>query len=237
MRKSFIACTGIFLSVFMCAVVSAQTNPAVPVIDVTGRAVIQVEPDMATIIFSVETSGKTASDALKINALNTRKLMDALRNASGKITSIATSGFNIYPVYDRDSVKSSQSDNSRPIAFRVNNSVTVNTSGVNDVGSLIDAAIDAGANRIGSLSFGRSDYDRLQKQAAGKALQNAMEYGEELAKTAGLVIKRVLSVKYAPAQPVYGYQGIARAEERISTPITPGRVSVESSVNVTFDVQ
>jgi len=237
MKRYSIICIGILFSILMCAAVSAREKPETPTIDVTGKGTIMAEPNMATIIFSVETSEKKAADALRKNALSTQGLIDALEKASKEKPAITTSNFSVYPLYDKASSIKSESGRPHPRAFRVNNSVIIKTPGINEVGALIDAAVDAGANRIGSLSFSRSDYDQLVKQAAGKAFENAMEYGEELAKAAGLTIKRILYIQYVPGEAAHNYQRMTLAGERTPTPIVPGKVPIESFVNVSFEVQ
>ena len=235
-RKYAFICTCIVFMTGLYAAACAQDKPQIPTIDVTGKGVITAEPNIATITFSVETSEKKAATALRKNAVQAKALIDALKTAS-KEAEITTSNFSLYPLYEKDSAIKERTGRPSPDAYRVNNSVIVKTPGIDTVGTLIDAAVDAGANRIGSLSFSRSDHDQLIKQAAAKALENAMEYGEELAKAAGLTIKRILHIQYVPGGAAYGYQEMALAEERIPTPITPGRILIESFVNVTFEVE
>ena len=235
-RYAFI-CTCIVFMTGMYAAACAQDTPSIPTIDVTGKGVITAEPDMATITFSVETSEKKAADALKKNAVDTKALMEALKMASREDPTITTSNFSLYPLYEKNSGIKERTVRQSPYAYRVNNSVIVKTPGIDEVGTLIDAAVEAGANRIGSLSFSRSDSDRIHKQAAAKALNNAMEYGQELAKAAGLTIKRILHIRYVPGGSVYGYQHMALAEARPPTPIAPGQIPIEASVDVTFEVE
>jgi len=238
MRKPYLY---LFITVILMAGLHAgayaQDQTQLPTIDVTGKGTIIVEPNTAVITFSVETSEKKAEDALKKNAQQMKTLMDAIKNATAEQATISTSNFNVYPLYERDSGSKSRTAMQSPVAYRVNNSLTVKTSGIEEIGLLIDTAVDAGANRIGSLSFTRDDLDRLQRQAAAKALENAMEYGEELAKTAGLAIKKILYIHYVPGGAVYDYQRMALAEEGVPTPVSPGRIPVESYVNVSFSVE
>jgi uncharacterized protein YggE len=142
-KKYVFICTCIVFMLCMYAAACAQDKPQAPAIDVTGRGVITAEPNMATITFSVETSEKKAADALKKNAAGTKALMDALKMASKEEAEITTSKFSLFPLYEKDSGRQ------RPDAYRVNNSVIVKTPEIDEVGTLIDAAVDAGANRIG----------------------------------------------------------------------------------------
>ena len=53
----------------------------------------------------------------------------------------------------------------------------------------------------------------------------------------GLTIRRILYIQHAPGGAVYDYPMMTMAEERVPTPITPGRISVESFANVIFEVE
>jgi len=218
------------------AVAFAQDKPQQPTIDVTGKGTVIVEPNMAVITFAIETSEKKAVDALKKNAQSMKRIMEAIKKTTKEHGTISTSNFSVYPLYERDSLGKDSSARQSPIAYRVNNSLTVQTSTIEEIGILIDTAVDAGANRIGSLSFTRDDLGQIQKQAAAKALENAMEYGEELAKTAGLVIDKILYIQYVPDGAVYRYQRMALAEDGVQTPVSPGRIPVEANVHVSFAV-
>jgi uncharacterized protein YggE len=235
-RKCSFIPVSLILILFIYASTYAQEKPEVPTLDVAGKGVIKAQPNEATITLSVETTEKKASDALKKNAANTKSLIDSLQESFKEQTTITTSSFSVYPVYEKSLEMDERTHRANPIAYRINNSVIVKTSRIDDVGSLIDKAISAGANRIGSLSFGRSDMELLQKQAASRALENAMEHAEELARVAGLSIKRILYIQYAPGGSLYNYPETTFAEQRISTPISPGEITLESFVNVTFEL-
>jgi len=232
MRKPFhIICLAVILVAGMHAPVHAQDMPRIPTIDVTGRATITVEPNMAVITFSVETTDEKAVGALNKNAKQMKALLQAMKETAGEQATISTSNFSVYPLYDRK-----VETNGGPVSYRVTNSLSVETDRIEKTGFLIDTAVNAGANRIGSLSFTRSDLDQFQRQAAAKALENAMEYGEVLAKTAGLAIEKILSIKYAPSSTVFNHQRLAFAEEGAGTPVSPGTIPVESYVDVCFAV-
>jgi uncharacterized protein YggE len=235
-RKCSFIPVSLILILFIYASTYAQERQEVPTLDVTGRGVIMAQPNEATITLSVETTEKKASDALKKNALSTKSLIDSLQELFKEQTTITTSNFSVSPVYEKSLEINEITHRANPVAYRINNSVIVKTSRIDDVGLLIDKAVDAGANRIGLLSFGRSDLEQLHKQAASRALENAMEHAEELAKVAGLSIKRILYIQYAPSGSVYNYPEIAFAEQRISTPISPREITLESFVNVIFEL-
>ena len=72
-------------------------------ITVSGTGVVKVKPDTADISFSVETKGKTNSEAQAENAKVTDSVKKALKNFGINEENIITSGYSVYPDYYYDS--------------------------------------------------------------------------------------------------------------------------------------
>lgn len=208
---------------------NAQEKPAPSTIEVTGRATIMAIPNTATVSFAVETSASTAKQAAAENARKTNSLLSRLREIAGKEVKIKTSGFNLTPVYDKDS-------GLRPKGYRARNSVVLETKNIDELGTFIDEASRAGVSHIGSLSFSTDQDEELQKQAAVKAVQQAKTIAEDMAKAAGLTIKRIIKISYGPSGPIRPYRMEARAAA-VRTPIEVGEISIEASVHVIFEAQ
>ena len=88
-------------------------------------------------------------------------------------------------------------------------------------------------SRIGSLTFSTDRDEELRKEAAVKALQQAKTIAEDLAKAAGLTIKKITKISYSPGGPIRPYRMEAMATAR--TPIEAGEISIEESVHVVFE--
>ena len=216
------------LLIISFAGLSYATEEATPAtIEVVGRATIMVMPNMATLSFVVETSATTAKQAADENARKSNKLLKALREVTAKEVKIKTSGFNLTPIYDKDS-------RLRPKGYRASNAVLLETKSINKLGIFIDEASRVGVSRIGSLTFSTDRDEELRKEAAVKAVQQAKSIAEDLAKAVGLTIRRIIKISYGPGGPVRPYRMEAMAAA-VRTPIEAGEISIKESVHVVFE--
>jgi len=205
----------------------AKEKPSPSTIEVTGKATIMVMPNMATVSFAVETSAKTAKQAAGENAKKSNKLLNGLKEITAKEVKIKTSGFNLTPIYDKDS-------RLRPKGYWARNSVLLETKSIDKLGTFIDEASRVGVSRIGSLTFSTDRDEELRKEAAVKAVQQAKTIAEDLAKAAGLTIKKITKISYSPGGPVRPYRMEAMAAA-VRTPIEAGEISIEESGHLVFE--
>jgi uncharacterized protein len=236
MGSRWIPCAFMTLFLVSMPVLSgAQDRGFAPVIDVTGQAVVTAPPNLATITFSVENFESRAEAAIKKNADLSGKVITALKKLLNKDIIVSTSSYTLQPLYERDKELFEKSNRIVPRGYRVNNSIFVQTSRIDRLGSIIDAAVGAGATRVGSLTFHRDDKDQLQKQAAAKALENALDYAKRISKAAGLSVKRIKYIQYVPNTAQPAADQTIQAEGGV-TPIAPGQLTFESFVSVTLEM-
>ena len=226
-RKFVFGLFGTLIIISFAGLSYATEKPTPSTIEVMGKATIMVMPNMATLSFAVETSANTAKQAAGENAKKTNKLLNALREITAKEVKIKTSGFNLTPIYDKDS-------RLRPKGYRARNSVLLETKSIGKLGTFIDEASRVGVSRIGSLTFSTDRDEELRKEAAIKAVQQARTIAEDLAKAAGLTIKKITKISYGPGGPVRPYRMEAMAAA-VRTPIQAGELSIEESVHVIFE--
>ena len=226
-RKFVFGLFGTLIIIFFACLTYAQEKPTPSTIEVTGKAKIMVMPNIATVSFAVETSANTAKQAAGENAKKTNKLLNGLREITAKEVKIKTSGFSLTPIYDKDS-------RLRPRGYRARNSVLLETKSIDKVGTFIDEASRIGVSRIGSLTFSTDRDKELRQEAAVKAVQQAKKIAEDLAKAAGLTIKKITKISYSPHGPVRPYRMEAMAAAA-RTPIEAGEMSIEESVHVVFE--
>ena len=226
-RKFAFGLFGTLLIISFAGLSLAAEEAAPATIEVVGRATIMVMPNMATLSFAVETSATTAKQAAGENARKSNELLKALREVTAKEVKIKTSGFNLTPIYDKDS-------RLRPKGYRASNAVLLETKSIDKLGIFIDEASRVGVSRIGSLTFSTDRDKELRKEAAVKAVQQAKAIAEDLAKAAGLTIRRIIKVSYSPGGPVRPYRMEAMVAA-VRTPIEAGEMSIEESVHVVFE--
>ena len=212
-------------------------------ISVTGTATASVNPDLLNIQFGVETQAKTASEAIDANNVAMNQVVDAIKKLGIAEDEIRTSTFNIYPIYNSiTDPKTGVYIGSNLTGYRVSNILSVKTEKLTIGGDVIDAAVQAGANRVDSIFFGLSPDKQLavQDDLIGKAVMNAKSKAEK-----GLVPlgQKIIGVKlvslsdfgYPPPPINYGYaRADAGFETKASAPIFQSDQDVTTTANVIF---
>ncbi len=120
------------------------------------------------------------------------------------------------------------------------------------LGSMVEAAMKAGATRLNQVSFTLKDDSAARKEAIEKASADAKAKAETLASSMGVKLKGILRISTnAQTRPyiVYGNQFMGAASlARMSSaqvssslaapmPVTPREVSFSADVNVTYQIE
>jgi len=195
-----------------------------------GTGTISLERDRVRLIFSIQNSARTASEALDQNNNDVNAVLQSLSNLGlpNANVNISTSSFTITPIENYTSTPQ------EIISYTVENSIEIISSSLNDISSWIDAAVTAGADDV-SLSFFVSD-ERIQasrnpliKNAVGDAKSQAQFVANEL----GVTLNGIKSVSvdlgnfpvFLQSQPTM---------ELSTTPLIPGQSDISVSVSVTW---
>ena len=202
---------------------------------VTGQGQISATPDIAYLSLGVDSQAATVAQAQNAAATAMTAVMQVLKNKGIADADIATTGFNINPVYDYRT--------NTPVitGYQVNNMITVKIRKIADTSSIIDASATAGGNfiRVNSISFGVNDPTPFIKQARAKAMANALDTAGQLATLGGvklgLPVYITESSGYYPPSPMY--YGAAASAKDMATPISPGQTDISVSVTVIYAIQ
>ena len=192
-------------------------------ITVSGAGVVRAVPDRAEISFGVVSQGRTATQALAANDAAIRRVVAALRTAGIAAADIQTQSFSLSP---------RQTEEDQEIqGYTASNTVSVLLRELARAGTVVDAAVGAGANQVYGPSLSRSNARELYRDALRAAVADARAKAEILAAAAGLSLGRVVGVEEGGgSQPVAQPAGDARA----SAPIEPGTQEIGATVVVTF---
>lgn len=131
------------------------------VISVTGTATTSVEPDLLTVRFGMETQEPTAKQALETNSAMMNKVISALKSAGIAESEISTSSLNIYPVYEHIKDEFLGFQTRELVGYKVSNIISVETKKLDHAAVLIDSGVDAGVNRVDSVSYSLSPQKHL----------------------------------------------------------------------------
>ena len=207
-------------------------------IAVTGQSEVTATPDVAILALAVETTAPKATDAVTENAARSAKVANALKSLIGKDDTVTTTRYSLDPRYE--SGKHGEVTEPRIIGYVAHNEVQVETHKIDAVGAMIDAAINAGANRISSLQFTLANRNPQLRAALEKAGAEARAQAESIATALGVKLKGVVSattVSIPMIQPRrFEAMGMV-AEARAPTPIEPGNVAVSATLQVTYEIE
>jgi uncharacterized protein len=194
-------------------------------ITVTGSGTVTTVPDRALFWFGVQSQGRTASQALNANAAEMRRVIAALRGADVAAADIQTQNVSLSP--------RTNDDGTEIIGYTAVNSVSARIRDIDRSGSVIDAAVQAGANQVSGPALVRSDQAELYRAALRAAYANARSKAQTLAESANVTLGRVLiAVEAGSPAPVPMGDRAAVTE----TPIEPGTQEVHATVTVTFAI-
>ena len=204
-----------------------------PRLHVSGSATVTLPSDRAHVRFAVETEAATAREASAENARRMDAVIRALRETEADGLDIETSGYALQPRYARP-----ERNQARVIeGYTARNHVSATVADTEAVGRLIDAAIEAGANRVAGLSFSASDTEEARKEAVRLAVETARSEAEAMAAALGATLGEPVEVRGgASAPPPVPF---ARGAEMMQaadapTPVEPGDQQVTANVNITY---
>jgi len=233
---------GVFMTAILAALLSAATaiaqsgpgaGPTVPAITVTGTAEVAAAPDRAMVSLGAVVENKQAQEAQKQIAQTMQRVIKDIKAQGIPEDKIRTVGLSLNPVYSHPAPRAGQEPEApRIVAYRAANTVRVQVDDLERVGGVIDAGIAAGANQLNSLAFDLRDDLKYRKQALQLAAQEARIKAEAIASALNLQLGEVLEIREEGAPAHYPVERRMAAPSAAGTPIQPGQVQVNASVNL-----
>jgi len=207
-------------------------------IAVTGQGEVKAVPDVVAASFAVETTAARAAEAVDDNAKRSAAVAAALKALLAPEDTVGTTRYTVEPRYEV--ARPGEPREPRIIGYVARNEVAIESRRIDKVGALIDAAIGAGANRVGSLQFSFSKRGELLRSALEKAGAEARAQAESVAKGLGVHLKGVLSATTSggPIVSPRRFEAAMAAEVRTApTPIEPGEATVSATLQVTYEIE
>jgi uncharacterized protein YggE len=229
--------TAILAALLSAATAIAQSGPGagptVPAITVTGTAEVAAAPDRAIVSLGAVVENKQAQEAQKQIAQTMQRVIKDIKAQGIPEDKIRTVGLSLNPVYSHPAPRAGQEPEApRIVAYRAANTVRVQVDDLERVGGVIDAGIAAGANQLNSLAFDLRDDLKYRKQALQLAAQEARTKAEAIASALNLQLGEVLEIREEGAPAHYPVERRMAAPSAAGTPIQPGQVQVNASVNL-----
>ena len=146
-----------------------------------------------------------------------------------------TSGFYLQPVHSN---RASSSDNAPPkiTGYRAGNTITVRVRDLAQLGAMMDAVIETGANDFNGLRFGLNDSSAAYATARERAVADAILRAGQLAKAAGLTLGRVQRMTENSHHGGPVMMEMAQSRASMGDAIAQGEVDVTAQVTMVFAI-
>lgn len=200
-------------------------------VQVSGMGETQVEPDTAVIDLGVQTQEKTAQAALTQNNTKMQALVDALKKAKIPSENIQTQTIRLSPRYQVD-----KNNNQTLEGYTASNVVEVRTTDLESVGTLLDQAVNAGANTIQNINFEVSNSQKVLDQVRESAVQDAQHKAEQLAKLTNTTLGPIVEIQESSNTPGPIVRQVQAPAESAAVPVSPGTQTVSVQVQVTWSL-
>jgi uncharacterized protein YggE len=156
-------------------------------ISVVGEGQASAVPDKARLSGGVITSSTNVREAAA-NRSMMQKMLQSLSDLGVEERDMTTSDFSIHYENPRPKVEGYEGQ------YRVSNMLRVELSDLEQVDSVLEEVVRAGANQIWGVEMVVSDVEALAVQARAKAVERARAKAEELARLHGRKLGEVLRI-------------------------------------------
>jgi len=203
---------------------------------VTAEGEAVAVPDLAKIILGVEKKAANVKAAQEESNKVINDLISKLQAIAIDKKDLKTITYNLRPNYVYDNGQS------RLDGFTANIKLQLTIRDFGKLNQALDAAAQAGANQIGSLSLEVDKTDEVKAKARKEAIDKAKAKAEDIASESGLALGRLVDVSVSEP-----YGGKIMAGSQLSMPISnessktadiqPGESEFKISVTLTYETR
>ncbi|MCW3138195.1 MAG: SIMPL domain-containing protein [Methanophagales archaeon] len=238
---TLVICLAIVCVAYINPGVNAISGEGNSTISVSGTGIIKTEPNQAKVYLGVETQSGNVTEALEENSLKMQSIIKAIKKLGIPKGSIETTYFSVYPI--RDYEKSGEDI----IGYRASNEITVELHDLDKIGTVIEEAMNAGANKVRRIEFGLTEDKKreVKNEALKEACKDARTKADAIASGLGLKITRIATAResgtyVAPYRTeVFGGEYAmpvpTPAPKAISPPIELKEVKVSATIDITYE--
>lgn len=215
----------------------------VDTISVSGTGTAVGSPDIANVEIGVQIRNESISVAFSQANDSLTRIIDGLVAAGIAREDIRTTGLDIYQSERFDSRGAMESgmaqESALLVEYNVTNRVRVIVRDLAILETVLEAAVENGANQIFGLSFGIEDQAALIQEARLAAVEQARTNAEQLAAAVGAEVGEVLIISEGQGGGVdpFGLRNMAEVMQGGGlggATIEPGQLNVSVTVNITF---
>lgn len=200
-------------------------------IHVIGEGSVSVEPDKADVTLGVGTEDKELKKAQAENSMIISQVIQSLNEIGIGNESIQTIEYSIYPIYDF--IDGQQSFR----AYRVNHMLSIEIYNTENVGPVVDTAVNSGANNVSNISFSMANSEGVYQQALTMAVENAILKANTIANALRVVligtpVKIIEELIHQTVSIPYGETSMVKGVT--TTQIRPGTRDIRARIRAVF---
>ena len=223
---------------------AAQTTvnivPPPPAIVVSGNAQVEATPDQAIVRIGIVHQSSSAKEAQE----NTNKIGQAIQKAIVALgvtaNRIQTSRLTISPVYAQQRPGSNEAP--RITGYTAANSVSVTLENLAQIGPVVDAGLDNGANQLDGVQFRLKNDGPVRDQALKLAVEEAKGKAAAIAAALGVTLGPVLEVSETGVSAtgledheVLAFSALSTGAA-VATPVSPGQLQINAGVVLRYSI-
>ena len=217
-------------------VAGAQQNETLG-ITVTGEGKATGQPDMAVLTLGVSALAPSVADARDQAASAMQKIIDSMKGNGVADRDIQSTQFSIQPEYDYTNGQQ------KLTGYRVTNIVVAKVRDINSTSKVLDDAVAGGGDltEVQSIDFTIDKPETLQDQAREQAMNDAKAKAQRLAELAGVNLGAPISIQEGSVTPPSPLKNAALGAmpqaDQTATPIQPGELDVDLTVNIVYAIE
>lgn len=232
LRVGFWLGVGMFLTM-----AAAQPGGRPGSVSVSATGTVYGSPDRAGFDAGVSVLAEDVGQATARVSERVSSLLAALSAAGVAETDLRTVGFNIFPeqLYD---------DRGRPtrLRYRVVTTVRVTVRDPKQLGALLGASVEAGANEVANVAYTVADPGALERAARARAMRAARLKAEQLAQLGGAELGSLRAVREGAFTDGGGPSPLLRSEslaaaDGAGVPVAGGQLEVTVAVEVVYGLE
>jgi len=184
--------------------------------EIYGEGKLSVNPDIASINMGVITEDNLLKIAQTENIIKSNNLVDSLLEKGVLKKDIKTISYNVEKLYEYENgIRKFK-------GYRVSNILNITIREIENIGEIIDASVDSGANTVSNIEFKISNESFYYRKALVKAVNDAIKKAYAVANTIGVILDKVpieIVEERFNKSPIYRQPSLY--DEKDVTPIMP----------------
>lgn len=205
-----------------------------PTARIVSESRVFATPDLALLIFVIETEAPRAQVATEKNARRAQTFLTAMKKTLAAKETVQSIRFGVTPVYSSPR----KGEGPKITGYRARHNFRVRLRGVAGLGKIIDTGLQNGATGIQGPYFEHSRLEELTRQAAVQALAKARRLAEALAQAEHLKIKRLRQVaNETGVRPLSRGLGVMAARAAAETSIEVGEEEIKARVEAVYELE